>query len=93
MKRWLIALCAGWALSAFAATEVNTAGEAELDSIKGLGPAGTALILQARTQGPFTSWKDLMVRVKGIKAAKAQQLSDNGLTVNGKTLRNERAAP
>ena len=68
------------------ATEVNQATEAELDSVKGLGPASTARILQARTQGPFKDWADLMRRVKGIKPAQAAKLSDAGLRVNGKNL-------
>jgi competence protein ComEA len=61
--------------------DVNTANEAELDSIKGLGPSSTARILKAREQGPFKDWSDLMRRVKGIKPAMAAKLSDAGLTV------------
>lgn len=68
-------------LQSFAVTDANTASEAELDAVKGLGPASTALILQARKQGPFKSWEDFMSRVKGIKATKAAKLSENGLTV------------
>lgn len=64
------------------AVEVNTANEAELDSVRGLGPSSTARILQAREQKPFVSWADLMQRVKGIKAGTAARLSDAGLTVN-----------
>ena len=75
-------------LSAFAwaGTEVNTANEAELDSVNGLGPASTARILAAREKGVFKDWADLMHRVKGIKAATARKLSINGLTVNGASL-------
>lgn len=66
------------------ATEANQANEAELDSVKGLGPASTARILKAReTGGPFKDWADLMKRVKGIKPATAKKLSNAGLTVNG----------
>jgi competence protein ComEA len=73
-------LAAGF-LSCCLATEINQASEAELDSIKGLGPASTARILKAREKGPFKDWTDLMQRVKGIKPAKAEQLSREGLTV------------
>ena len=66
------------------ATDVNQANEAELDSVKGLGPASTARILKAREQGPFKDWADFMRRVKGIKPATAKRLSDAGLTVNGR---------
>ncbi len=76
-------LLACTALTALAAVEVNQATEAELDSVKGLGPASTARILQARSQGDFKSWADLMARVKGIKAATAAKLSQEGLTVDG----------
>jgi len=65
------------------ATEANQATEAELDSVKGLGPASTARILQAREQAPFKDWADFMRRVKGFKAATAARLSEAGLTVNG----------
>ena len=67
----------------FAAVEVNTATEAELDSVKGLGPASTERILQARNQGNFTNWADFMARVKGIKPPTAARLSNAGLTVSG----------
>jgi len=66
-----------------AATDVNQANEAELDSVRGLGPPSTAAILRARAKAPFASWADLMQRVKGIKAARARKLSNEGLTVNG----------
>ena len=65
------------------ATEINQATEAELDSVKGLGPTSTARILQARVQAPFKDWADFMRRVKGFKPATAARLSEAGLTVNG----------
>jgi competence protein ComEA len=70
-------------LGSAAATDVNQANEAELDSVRGLGPPSTAAILRERAKAPFTSWADLMQRVKGIKAARARKLSNEGLTVNG----------
>ena len=73
------------------ATEINQASEAELDSIKGLGPASTARILEARAQGLFKDWADLMRRVKGIKPTQAAKLSDAGLRVNGKNIAGEDA--
>ena len=65
------------------ATEINQANEAELDSVKGLGPSTTARILEARTQALFSDWADLMRRVKGIKPKLAAKLSEAGLRVNG----------
>lgn len=70
--------------SAFA-LDINQANEAELDSIKGMGPALSAKVIKARTQGPFKDWPDLMQRVSGIRQNKAQQFSKEGLTVNGET--------
>ncbi len=65
------------------ALDINEATEAQLDGVKGLGPASTARILHGREAGPFSSWADLMARVKGIKSATAIRLSAQGLTVNG----------
>lgn len=64
------------------ALEINSTNEAELDSVRGLGPSATARILAAREQAVFKDWADLMQRVKGIKPRTAAKLSDAGLTVN-----------
>jgi competence protein ComEA len=72
-------ICNGTAL----ALEINQANEAELDSVKGMGPSLSAKVLQARAHGPFKDWPDLMRRVAGIRQNKAQQFSEQGLTVNG----------
>jgi len=65
------------------AVEVNQANEAELDGVRGFGPPTTARILQERAKAPFADWADLMRRIKGIKDARARQLSSEGMTVNG----------
>lgn len=75
------------------ALEVNTANEAELDSLRGLGPDSTARVLKARETGPFADWQDFMRRVKGIKQATAKKLSDQGLTVAGQALEATPAKP
>lgn len=85
VARWLAASTTLWLSlhsGAALALEANTANEAELDSIKGLGPSATARILEARSQGDFKDWADLMQRVKGIKPRTAERLSQGGLTVN-----------
>ena len=64
------------------ALDINQANEAELDSVKGMGPSLSAKVLAARSQGPFKDWADLMQRVSGIRHNKAQQFSKQGLTVN-----------
>jgi len=76
----LAALSAGLS---FGAIDANLATEAELDGVKGLGPASTARILQAREQSPFKDWADFLRRVKGFKGSGAARLSEAGLTVNG----------
>jgi competence protein ComEA len=63
------------------ALDINQANEAELDSVKGMGPSLSAKVLTARSQGPFKDWSDLMQRVSGIRQHKAKQFSDQGLTV------------
>jgi competence protein ComEA len=84
LRQWRVgALAATATMLCLAATEVNDADEAELDSVKGLGPATTARILKAREHGPFKDWADFLKRVKGIKAKAAEHLSEGGLTVNG----------
>jgi competence protein ComEA len=65
------------------ALDINQANEAELDSVKGMGPSLSAKVLTARSQGPFKDWTDLMQRVSGIRQNKARQFSEQGLTVNG----------
>lgn len=75
-------ICVHLSLSAL---EINQANEAELDAIKGMGPAMTRKVLAARADKPFLNWKDLMSRVAGIGKAKAQQFSEQGVVVNGQS--------
>ena len=86
LKQWVLGALVCAQLSVFA-LEINQANEAELDSIKGMGPAMTRKVLAARTEKPFTNWKDLMSRVMGIGKNKAQQFSDQGVLVNGLALK------
>lgn len=82
-KQILISMALLGASSAFAAVDVNQASVAELDGIKGIGPAMSSRILDERKKGPFKDWKDLMVRVKGVGQSSAARLSSEGLTVGG----------
>ena len=65
------------------ALDVNLATEAELDNLRGLGPAFTRRVMAARSQQPFADWPDLMRRVSGMGPITAQKLSAQGLTVQG----------
>lgn len=76
----VLSLCAA---AAFAAVDVNKAGQAELEGIKGIGPTMSTKILDARKTGPFTDWADLRSRVKGVGNGNAAKFSADGLTVNG----------
>lgn len=86
----LLALASGFA---FAATEINKAAQAELESVKGIGPGMAGRILDARKSGPFADWADLRTRVKGVGEGNAKKFSEQGLTVNGKAYTVAAAAP
>ena len=86
-RRVALGLCALLLCATCQALEINQATVAELDSLRGMGPALSAKVLQARAQKPFESWRDVMKRVSGFGPAKAQQFSDQGLTVNGQALK------
>jgi competence protein ComEA len=89
LKKCLVGLVWAFAsMCALAAVDVNQATEVELDGIKGIGPAMSKKILDARKAGNFKDWSDLMARVKGIKDKKATKLSGAGLTVNGQAFGN-----
>lgn len=81
------------AATALAAVDVNKGSAADLDGLKGVGPAMSKRILDARQKGEFKDWSDFMGRVKGVKEKKAAQLSAEGLTVNGKPFTAPAAAP
>ena len=68
---------------ALAAVDVNKATEAELDSVKGIGPGTSKMILAERKKGDFKNWDDFISRVKGVGEKRAANLSDAGLTVGG----------
>lgn len=89
LRRWPMTLClaallaTGSALAHAERIDVNHASEAQLDSMKGLGPATTRRILAERDKGPFRSWQDLLARVKGLGPSQAERLSAQGLSVEG----------
>ena len=84
-KKFIVALAALIAATAFAAVDANKATQAELESIKGIGPVISANILDERKRGDFRDWNDMVVRVKGIGDKNAEKFSESGLTVNGAT--------
>jgi len=86
MIRKLIAIVlATFALSAFAAVDVNKASQAELETVKGIGPGLSGKILEARKTGAFKNWGDMVERVGGVGPGNAARFSQAGLTVGGTT--------
>jgi competence protein ComEA len=84
MFRLLIAtLLAAFAFAAQASVDVNKASQAELETIKGIGPALSTKILDARKAGDFKSWADMVDRVGGVGPGNAARFSQAGLTVGG----------
>lgn len=71
---------------AMAAVEINTADQAQLDSVAGIGPSTSRAILEERKKhGNFKDWNDLEQRVRGIGERNSIKLSAAGLTVNGQS--------
>ncbi len=95
MKRVLFALGAFFAAisMSFAAVDVNKATAAELDSVKGIGPAISKKIVDERAKGQFKDWNDMVTRVNGIGEGNAKKLSEGGLTVGGKAFAGSPAKP
>ena len=84
MFRKLIAIVlATFALSAFAAVDVNKASQAELETVKGIGPGLSGKILESRKTGSFKNWNDMVERVGGVGPGNAARFSQAGLTVGG----------
>ncbi|MEY4751234.1 MAG: hypothetical protein RIQ60_3448 [Pseudomonadota bacterium] len=66
-----------------ASVDINKATQAELESIKGIGPAMSGRILDERKKGGYKDWLDVIDRVKGVGPGNAAKFSDGGLTVDG----------
>ena len=83
LKKLLLTCVFMLAASTVAAVDVNQATEAELDSIRGIGPGTTRTILAERDKGEFKDWSDFIKRVKGMGLKNAVKYSAQGLTVGG----------
>ena len=71
---------------ALAKVEINSADQAALESVRGLGPSkAKAILLERKKNGPFKDSTDLHTRVKGIGEKTVERLMQNGLTINNKT--------
>ena len=93
-KKILAAALGLFVAVAFAASvDANKATQAELESIKGVGPGIATKIIDERQKSVFKDWNDLVVRVKGVGEGNAAKLSADGLTVNGSAFKPTAAAP
>ncbi len=66
-----------------ATVDINQASVADLDAIKGIGPAVSSRILDERQKGRFKDWGDFIARVKGIGAGNAARFASEGLVIDG----------
>lgn len=94
LKQWIAAaaLCV-FGLAHAATVDANKATPAELDQIKGIGPATAARIVEQRKTAPFKNWEDFIGRVQGIGPGNAAKMSGDGLTVNGQSYKAKTATP
>lgn len=83
-KKFLLITALLFAGTSFAAVDVNKASAAELDGIKGIGPAMSEKIINERKNSEFKDWNDFIGRVGGVGEKTAAKFSAEGLTVNGK---------
>ena len=87
LKKILAILVMFYAALAMAAVDVNKATDAELDGIKGIGPAISKQIVAERKKGDFKNWQDFIERIKGVGEKNSVKLSEAGLTVNGQSFK------
>lgn len=94
MLRFLIAtLLAAFAFAAQASVDVNKASQAELETVKGIGPALSTKMIEARKTAEFKSWADMIERVGGVGPGNAARFSKAGLTVGSASYTEAPAAP
>ena len=82
-KQFVIALGALVAATAFAAVDVNKASQAELESIKGIGPTNLHADPRRTAEGSVQGLERPDHADQGVGEASAGKFSQNGLTVNG----------
>ena len=82
-RNFVIALLAALSFNAFAAVDANQASQADLETVKGIGPGLSTKILAARKTATFKDWGDLVERVPGVGPGNAARFSTAGLTVAG----------
>lgn len=79
--RCLLGLVLGLMYGVAAAVDVNTASSEELQTVRGIGPAMAARILEERRVGAFRDADDLRERVRGIGVKNLARMRADGLEV------------
>jgi len=64
--------------------DVNSASQAQLEALRGIGVELSQRLLDQRQQRPFADWADVAARVPGFGPKLAQRLSAQGLRVAGR---------
>ena len=78
----LLALLTAFCSTAFAVVDVNTADQATLDTLPGIGPVlSKAIVVEREKSGPFKSAEDLSERVKGIGDKSVLNMEKHGLVI------------
>jgi competence protein ComEA len=95
LRRLAVALALAGTMPTWAAdVDANSGNRAQLEQLRGIGPPLADRILVERERaGAFRDWRDLIARVRGVRDAKARQLSDAGLTVAGAHFESAASAP
>lgn len=83
IRHLIAAVLTALSFAAGAAVDVNQASQAELETVKGIGPSLSTKILAARQQAQFKDWADMVDRVGGVGPGNAARFSQAGLTVAG----------
>ncbi|MBE0473157.1 helix-hairpin-helix domain-containing protein [Rhodoferax sp.] len=83
LKKILAVMAMLYAVTCFAAVDINKAAAADLENIKGVGPSLSSKIVDERKKGNFKDWGDFIARVKGVGEGNAAKFSAEGMTVNG----------
>lgn len=88
-KKFLAFFAGMYMAVSFAAVDVNKATPADLDGLKGIGPAISSKIVDERKKGEFKDWNNFIERVQGIGPKNAVKFSAEGLTVGGASYKGE----
>ena len=78
MKKTIIGLVSSllFSFSAFAAVNLNTATQAELEAVKGIGPAKAKAIMAYRDKNGGFKSVDELAKVKGFGKASVNKIRD-----------------